>query len=135
MANHGDFIALSISTADGFLGVMIRQAIESQQRQWGYIISAYSQTKFRVDVYPASRNQSGQSKDEYLRQVKADMQPLEVEVYSDFMRINDIGLNVNTTGSARVRVVYEGTVQVSKYDSDQYDSKAGKEMVPVHYRV
>lgn len=131
--DHKTFIALSMSTADGFLGLMIAEALQTGSRQWGYIISAYSQTKFRVDVYPPKTSDPAISKEEYLDKVKIDMAPLEANVISGYMGKNDIGLNVAKTGPALVRMVYEGKVSVSAKDSPQYN--AGKDMVSARYRL
>jgi hypothetical protein len=131
------FIANSVSTADGYLEVKIRECIESESTVYGTLISTYSQTKYRFEISFVSRSQSGVSAKEYLTKVGENMgtEPLIGDVYARFMAKNDIGLDVSTTGTARVQCTYQGKVSVSATDSDQYDPYAGKETVPVHHKV
>src|SRR5690242_3243860 len=96
---NDQFIADSVSTADGYLELKIRDCIESEGTVSGTLISTYSQTKFRLEIAFVSRSKSGISAKEYLAKLREGMEPLVENVYGTFMAKNDIGLNVATTGT------------------------------------
>jgi len=128
------FVAASISTAHGYLGLRIAQCLESGVDQWGYIVSAYSGSKFRIDIRNPKGDKRGVDKQSFLALAKDNMETMQAWVYSGYLKQNDMNISISSTGSAIVRLAYIGKVSVSARDSEQYDQYKGKETISTSYR-
>lgn len=128
------FTANSMSTAHGYLGLRIAQCLESGVDQWGYIVSANSRSKFRIDIRNPKGDRRGVDKQSFLALAKDNMETLQAWVHSGYLKQNDMNIGISSTGSAIVRLAYIGKVSVLARDREQYDQYKGKETISASYR-
>jgi len=133
--HHDNFTytALNMSTADGVLKVAMAHAFETGDVNFGYIISAHSNTKWRFDVTCVAYDPNAITPEEFLSRVQKGA-PTEFKVNSDFVTKSTVtDIAYRKKGTCNVRFAFEGGTQVKASDSPQYND--GKERVPVHYKV
>jgi len=131
--DNGEFIALSMSTCGGVLEVAMQDAFETGNVNYGYLISAYSNTRWRYDVTCVDYDANAISSATYLGRMTKD-KPIECNVNSVYVARSSDGMSgYRKSGTCRIRCVYDGQSSVDATQSPQYDD--GKEPLPVHYRV
>lgn len=131
--DNGEFIALSMSTGGGVLEIAMQDAFETGNVNFGYLISAYSNTRWRYDVTCVDYDANAISAATYLGRVTKD-KPIECNVNSVYVARSSDGMSrYRKSGTCRIRCVYDGQSNVNASQSPQYDD--GKEREPVHYRV
>jgi hypothetical protein len=130
---NGDFIALSMSTAGGVLEVAMQHAYETGDVNFGFIISAYSNTKWRYDITCVDYDAGGIDATAFLAKASKDG-PVECTVNSEYVaRSSSTGLSYRKKGSCKISCAFDSNTNVKASESPQYDD--GKERVPVHYTV
>jgi hypothetical protein len=131
--DNGEFIALSMSTSSGVLEVAMQDAFETGNVNFGYMISAYSNTRWRYDVTCVDYDATAISAATYLGRVTKS-NPIECNVNSVYVARSSDGMSsYRKSGTCRIRCVYDGPSNVDATQSPQYDN--GKERAPVHYRA
>jgi len=130
--DNGDFIALSMSTADGVLQLAMEHAFRTGDVNFGHIISAYSNSKWRYDVMCVTYDANGLAPSVFLGKVTKDA-AIEHNVNSEYVaNSSTTGLAYRKKGTCKICCAYVGDTNVEASDSPQYDD--GTARVPVHYR-
>lgn len=131
--NNGAFIALNLSTADGVLEAAMAHAMSTGDVNSGYILSAYSNTKWRYDVTCVDYDANALTVAAFLGKVSKSA-PLEHNVNSEFSTHSSItGMEYRKKGTCEVRIAFDGTTNVKASDSPQYND--GKERIPVTHTL
>ncbi|MEH2157214.1 hypothetical protein [Nostoc sp.] len=130
---NGEYIVLSMSTADGVLEVAMEQAYKSGDINVGYIISAYSNTKWRYEIKCVNYDANGLTPSSFLKGVtkgKTIQSNVNSEIVAN-LSMNE--LPYRKKGTCNIRLEYVGDTNVKASDSPQYND--GKERVSVHYTL
>lgn len=128
--DHGDYIVLSLFTADGVLAVAMEHSFTTGDVSVGHIICADSNTKWRYTATCVAYAENGLPIASFLGKVSKTA-PTESNVNSDYVATSSKRLAYRKKGTCKIRCEYVGATNVKPSDSPQYND--GKERVPARY--